>query len=107
MAEVTWLGDEDPQAQVIEQFGLTFVKGKPVKVDDNSPHLGKLRSNPAFSLKKAEPVESREPAPVDPDEGTELAAVRKALDERGVKYDGRSSVDALRGKLAAEEAKQK
>lgn len=105
MAQVTWLGDEDPQAQVIEQYGLTFVKGEPVNVDDNSPHLGKLRSNSAFSLKKAEPVKSDEPEPVDPDKGTELEAVRNELDGLGVKYDGRSSVDTLRAKLAAEKAK--
>lgn len=107
MAEVTWLGDEDPQAQVIEQFGHRFVKGEPVKVDDKSPALAKFKDNPAFSFKKVKPVESKEPEPKDPAEGTELDAVRKALDERGVSYTETATVESLRAKLASEEAKAK
>ena len=107
MAEVIWLGDEDPQAQVIEQFGHRFVKGEPVKVDDKSPSLAKFKDNPAFSFKKVKPVESKEPEPVNPAEGTELDAVRKELDQRGITYTETATVESLRGKLAAEEAKQK
>lgn len=103
---VTWLGDEDPSQQVIEQYGHVFVKGEPTEVDENDPKLGKFRSSSVFSLSKdAKPVESQEPAPVDPDEGTELAAVRGELDALRVKYDGRLGLDALRAKLASEKAK--
>ena len=107
MAEVVWLGDEDPQAQVIEQFGHRFVKGEPVKVEDKSPALAKLKDNPAFALKKSKLVESKEPEPANPVEGTELGAVRKELDQRGISYAETATVEALRGKLAAEEAKAK
>ena len=102
MAEVTWLGDEDPSAQSIEQYGHKFVKGVPTKVSDNDPKMAKFRSmTSVFSVgKKGEAVESKEPEPVDPDAGTELAAVRKDLDELGVKYDGRSGLDTLRAQLA-------
>jgi len=103
---VTWLGDEDPQAQAIEQFGYRFVKGEPVKVEGGSPALAKLKANPAFSTRKAEPVQSKEPEEKDPDEGTEIAAVKKELDDLGVKYDGRSNLDTLRTKLAAEKTKE-
>jgi len=107
MAEVTWLGDEDPQAQVIEQFGHRFVKGEPVKVEDKSPALAKFKDNPAFSLKKSKPVESKEPEPVNPVEGTELDAARKELDERGISYTETATVETLRGKLAAAEKQDK
>ncbi|MFD2502130.1 hypothetical protein ACFSTI_29300 [Rhizorhabdus histidinilytica] len=52
----------------------------------------------------AEPVASAEPEKADPDAGTELAAIRAKLDEKGIKYDGRSGLDTLRAKLAAAEA---
>lgn len=107
MAEITWLGDEDPQAQVIEQFGHRFVKGEPVKVEDKSPALAKFKGNPAFSFKKSKPVDSKEPEPKDPAEGTELEAVRKELDGRGISYTETASVESLRAKLASEEAKAK
>lgn len=101
MAEVTWLGDEDPSVQIIEQYGHKFVKGVPTKVGDNDPNLRKFRAMTVFSLdKKAEAVASEEPVPVDPETGTELAAVKAALDERGIKYDGRSGLSTLRAKLA-------
>lgn len=101
MAQVTWLGDEDPSAQVIEQYGHTFVKGEPVEVSDNDPALGKFRRMVVFSVGEAgEAVESKEPDPVDPEEGTERAAVKAALDERGIKYDGRAKIETLRAALA-------
>lgn len=101
MPKVTWLGDEDPSAQVIEQYGHTFVKGEPVEVPDNDPALGKFRSMSVFSVGKVgDTVESSEPAPPDPEEGTERAAVKAALDERGIKYDGRAKLETLRAMLA-------
>lgn len=98
---VTWLGDEDPSVQVIEQYGHTFVKGEPTKVDAKDEALKKLEGNRFFSTKKADPVKSAEPEPVDPDKGTEIEAVRKELDALGIEYDGRNGLETLRGKLAA------
>lgn len=101
MAKVTWLGDEDPSAQVIEQYGHRFVKGEPVNVDDNHPMLGKFRHASVFSVdEKAEPVASVEPAPVDPEAGTEVAALKAKLDARGVSYRANASLDNLRKSLA-------
>ncbi len=103
---VTWLGDEDPSQQVISQYGYTFVKGEPTKVDGKSDAFKKLEGNAFFSVKKADPVQSKEPAPVDPDKGTEIEAVRRELDALGIEYDGRNSLDTLRGKLASAKVKQ-
>lgn len=102
MAKYTWLGDEDPSVQVIEQFGYTFVKGEPTDVPDkDKASLEKLKGNQTFSTDaKAEPVASDEPAPVDPDVGTEKAALKAELAKRGVSMKGNPSVDTLRAKLA-------
>ena len=108
MAEVsvTWLGDEDPGVQSIRQYGISFVKGEAVKVDKDNPNLGKFLNNPSFSTDKgAEPVESKEPAKPDVEAGTEKEAVKRELDDLGVKYDGRSNLDTLRAVLAKEKAK--
>ncbi len=103
---VTWLGDDDPSVQAIEQYGHSFVKGEAVSIDAADPATAKLRANPMFSTEKdAKAVGSSEPDPVDPDKGTEIEAVRKELDMMGVKYDGRSGLETLRSKLAAEKAK--
>lgn len=106
MAKVTWLGDVDPSAQIIEQYGHTFIKGEPVEVGENDPYLGKFRRmTGVFSLDdNAKPIESKEPDPVDTEEGTERAAIKAALDARRIEYDGRAKTDALRAKLAASEA---
>ena len=47
--QVTWLGDEDPSVQVIEQFGHTFVKGEAIAFDGDT---SKLEGNPFFSVGK-------------------------------------------------------
>lgn len=103
---VTWLGDEDPSVQSISQYGHSFVKGEAVSIDAADPGADKFRDNPMFSSEKdAKPVASTEPEPKDPEEGTEIDSVRKELDSLGVKYDGRSGLDTLRARLAAEKAK--
>ena len=108
MAEVaiTWLGDEDPSAQVITQYGHRFVKGEPTNVPEKDANIGKFKDNAYFTVgnEKGDPIESDEPAPVDPDAGTENDALRKALDRLNVQYDVRANVETLRGKLAAAEA---
>jgi hypothetical protein len=105
MAQVTWLGDEDPEAQVITMFGHEFVKGVPTSVPDKDPSMEKLKGNAFFSVGKGgDVVESHEPDPVDPDEGTERAAVKAELDRMNVKYDGRAKLETLREALAKAKA---
>ena len=101
MAKVTWLGDEDPAAQVVEMFGHTFVKGQAVDVDPKDATFRKFDGNPAFSTSgKADPVSSHEPEPADPEAGTERAALRAELARRGITMKGNPSEDTMRAKLA-------
>lgn len=100
--QVTWLGDEDPSVQVIEQYGHRFVKGEPVAFHGDTT---KLEGNPFFSVgKKADPIESDAPPAVDPDQGTETAAIKRQLDARSVAYKSDATLDTLRGALAKAEA---
>ncbi len=109
MAEVTWLGDEDPSVQSIEQYGHRFVKGVPTSVPDKDSKMFKFRGSSVFHVKgddkeKPEPVAAREPEPVDPDAGTELAAARVALENAGQKWHHKSSLESLRKQLAEAQA---
>jgi hypothetical protein len=53
MTSITWNGaPEDPDS--IEQFGATFVKGKPTKFEGTPEQLRKLKGNPWFSEGKAD-----------------------------------------------------
>jgi hypothetical protein len=101
MVAVTWLGDEDPRAQQITQYGHVFVKGEPTEVPAKDPFMGKFKAMSVFAVgKDGDVVESEEPEAADPDDGTEIAAVRKDLDELGVKYHPNAKLDTLRAKLA-------
>lgn len=101
MAEVTWLGDEDPGVQQISQFGHSFVKGVPTNVPDKDVNMAKFKGNAMFAVgKKGDVVESDEPEPVDTEQGTERAALKAALDARHIKYDGRAKDETLRELLA-------
>lgn len=102
MTTFTWLGDEDPSVQSVTVFGHTFVKGEPKSVSDKSKNVvEKLKGNPMFSTdSKAEPIESDEPEPVDPEAGTEKAALKAELARRGVVLRGNPSEETMRGKLA-------
>lgn len=106
MVEVTWLGDEDPSVQSIEQYGHRFVKGEPTAVPDNDPKMGKFKAMSVFHVGKgkAEPVEAKGPEAPDPDAGTELAAARLALDGVGQKWHHKSSLESLRKQLAEAQA---
>ena len=101
MTAATWLGDEDPSVQSITMYGHTFVKGEPVDIGQ-SPFMGKFRGNAFFSVgkDKADVVESKEPDAVDPDEGTERAAIKAELERRHIQYDGRAKLETLRATLA-------
>ena len=105
MAAVTWLGDEDPSAQRIEQFGHTFVKGVPTDVPDKDPNMRKLKAMSVFHVKgddkgAAEPVDSEEPEPADPEAGTEIGALKAQLRALGHPPKGNPSVETLRKQLA-------
>jgi hypothetical protein len=96
--KATWLGDGDPQAQIIEEGGLRFIKGEPTDVPHDHVHNGiawadNIRANPAFAIgeKNAEVVESPE----------ERKALTDQLDAAGIKYPANASVETLRGKLPA------
>ena len=100
--KVTWLGDEDPSVQIIEQGGHSFTKGIPTDVEGD---LGKFEGNPFFSTERnPEPVESKEPEPADDvGDGTELGAVKAELRARGIAFGPNSSLNTLRAKLAESE----
>lgn len=99
MAQVTWLGDADPEKQAIRMYGHEFVKGEPVTVTGEA--LKQLEGNPMFSTAEdAEPVESDEPEAPDPEAGTEKAALKAELRSRGIEVKGNPSLDTLRSKLA-------
>lgn len=89
MAEVTWLGDEDPAAQTITMFGHEFVRGEPTTVPDKDPYMAKLKANQLFSFGKAKADL------VDPDDTQEVADLKAELDVRNVKYRANASADSL------------
>jgi len=96
--KATWNGDGDPQAQMIHMFGLRFIKGEETRVPANLYVEGidaydTIYNNPSFS------VEDEEPDPVDAGEENEEEALKKQLDELGVKYRANASVDTLRNAL--------
>lgn len=100
-ATVTYLGDEDASVQSVEMFGRTFVKGEPVTLKSTARGFDKITANPTFSAESnPDLVEADEPEPPNPDEGTELQALRDQLDAAGVKYRPNEGPDSLRSKLA-------
>lgn len=103
MSKLTWIGDSDPDAQMVLIEGVTFVKGEATEVKDKELFEA-LKQNPMFSADaKAEVVEADEPSEDEQtaraEEGTEKAALRRQLAERGVTVKGNASVETLRAKL--------
>lgn len=99
MPRFTWLGDSDPDAQVITFGEREFVKGEPVTVKEDDPAFAKLSTNPMFSQEaNAEPVKADE-AEQPEETGTEKAALKAALRERGEDVRGNPSVETLRDRL--------
>lgn len=107
---VTWLGDADPNQQLIHEGGVRFIKGEatkvPVDVEFNGiPWANNFRGNPMFAVdEKADVVDSDE-AEQPEEAGTERAAVRAELKALGVEVRGNPSIETLRDRLAAETAK--
>jgi len=103
--KATWLGDEDPQAQIIHMGDLTFIKGQAVTVPSDHGFASFIDGNPTFAVDndKATPVEADEPdadALADRAEaGTEKGALKEQLRNLGVSVQGNPSVETLRAKL--------
>jgi hypothetical protein len=101
MTKVTWIGDEDPSVQQITHGGYSFVKGVPSDIDGE----GEAFADNAFFVvgKDAEPIESKQPLPVDDDDGTEIGVVKAMLKAKGVAFGPNSKLETLRAKLAEAE----
>lgn len=103
MGKLTWIGDSDPDAQMILIEGVAFVKGEATEVKDKEL-FDALKGNPMFSDDaKAEVAAADEPDEDElaarAEEGTEKAALRRELAKHGVTVKGNASVETLRGKL--------
>lgn len=104
--KAVWLGDEDPQSQIVQFGDLVFIKGQSVSVPDKHGYADLIRDNPTFAIddSKAKPVEADEPdadeAAAKAEEGTEKAALKSELRAMGVNVQGNPSVETLRAKLA-------
>lgn len=96
-----WLGDDDPQAQIIRLGDLRFIKGEATDVPEDHEYADRIKDNPMFAIDdaKAEATPAREPDDVDPDAGTEKGALRTELKKLGVTVSGNASVETLRQKL--------
>lgn len=98
-----WLGDTDPAAQVVTIGNLTFVKGESVNVPADYEHADMVRDNPTFAIddSKAEATQADEGAPIDPEAGTEKAALKDQIEAiSGERPKGNPSVETLRSNLA-------
>lgn len=95
--KATWLGDGDPSSQVIFIGGHRFIKGDPTDVDEDIsvnglPFADTIRGNPMFAIDDTPDIE-------EPGED-EIAAMKRTLDERGVKYRSNISGAKLRDLIA-------
>ncbi len=93
-----WLGDGDPNSQIINLFGVEFIKGRPSKVPANLFVNGVdawflIRENPLFAIEDEDADLNEAP------EDEELAGLQKSLDDLGVKYRANASKDSLRALL--------
>lgn len=97
--KATWLGDGSPEAQIITEGGLEFIKGRPVTVPDDLELNGikwadQIRNNPMFEVGTVDENELN-----TNDDDAEVAELRRDLDALGVKYAQSDKAPALRTKL--------
>lgn len=95
---VTWLGDGDPQSQIITEGGVRFIKGEAVKVPEDVTYNGvpwaaNFKANPTFAV-------DEEAHPVVLSEDEERAALMSELDRKGIAHRKNAHLDTLRGLLA-------
>lgn len=103
--KATWLGDEDPAAQLIRVGDLRFIKGEAVSVPSDHPMADMIRDNPVFAIDDAKAAPTPADEPEQPEEvGTEKAALKALLRERGEEVRGNPSVETLRERLAKQPA---
>ena len=60
--QVTYIGTHDDATEIVEVFGVTFVKGVPVQVASDHPKMGKFANNRTFTVEADAPT----PAPASP-----------------------------------------
>lgn len=100
-----WLGDTDPNAQIITIGDLRFIKGEATDVPTDHEYAETLRANPLFAVDdaKAEATEADEPDAEDlaarAEEGTERGALKDQLRALGHDVRGNPSVETLRARL--------
>jgi hypothetical protein len=95
----TWLGDGSPEAQIITEGGIEFIKGRPVKVPGDLTYNGinwadQIRNNPMFEVGAVDEDDLN-----TNDDDAEVAELRADLDALGVKYAASAKAPALRAKL--------
>jgi hypothetical protein len=103
--KVTWLGDEDPGAQIIRIGDLRFIKGEATDVPDDHEHAEMLRTNPLFTTEaNAQPTAADESVSealaAQAEDGTERGALKAQLRAMGHDVRGNPSVETLRARLA-------
>lgn len=104
--KAVWLGDDDPQSQIIRMGDLRFIKGEAESVPADHEFADRIKENPMFAIdnEKAEVVNAREPTADEQqeraEEGTEKGALKAQLRALGVNVAGNPNVDTLRNKLA-------
>lgn len=100
-----WLGDTDPNAQIIYMGDLRFIKGEFTSVPANHEFAEMIKSNPIFSTEgKAEAVAAVEPSEEErtaaAEQGTVKGHLKAQLKLRGIETKGNPSEETLRAKLA-------
>lgn len=94
--KATWLGDGDPQAQIINVGDVRFIKGEPTTVPEDLkvngvPFANAIRENPLFAIGSEDADVTETPE--------EVEALKAQLDAAGIKYSANASAETLRGKL--------
>jgi hypothetical protein len=96
MVDATWLG-EDGGPYAIEQYGVTFERGKPANVGDLSEaQLEKLKGNRFFNVSG----EKSDGKPVQPDTDEEAEQLRAHLRANGVTPHHNAGLAKLRTEAA-------
>ena len=97
--KATWLGDGSPEAQIITEGGLRFIKGEATTVPADHKFNGvdwadQIRNNPMFEVGAVDEDDLN-----NGDEDAEIEELRGMLDSLGVSYSKAAKAPALRAKL--------
>jgi hypothetical protein len=104
--KATWLGDDDPSAQMIFLDGVRFIKGEASDVPEDHAMADAIRGNPMFAVgsDKADVTPAKEPSADEQraagEAGTERGSLREQLARLGVTVGGNTSEATMRAKLA-------